>query len=581
METWLRLDCRCLCREAEQAARIAAERIGEMTGSGRAELRLTFSETETEGYVIEVAAPFEVRIGANRSRNFIAGLGELLRLLLASADEAGAFGSGARSASSPEPAWPGLPAGRKEYIPAVKERIHYLPGHFGNSFEVCWEGEMRRYLEDLALSGASGYGDWFDPNDMPDPYHPHVFHSSSMFLWRRKKGWLKISQELGLDNVLVVTPNIGFVDQMRPEWVGVRDHKLRVQGQVLCPSNPEARQVILNNHRQLFEDLAQSGIRIGKIVCAPYDDGGCACPKCQPYYPVFLKLVHDVYEAARPSFPELKADICGWWTSEEESAHLREFALGPARDWFGAYQLSAAYDVRALDAGVRSRIGDMKLGCFLHIGFSRDRRDVYTQTGVHSAARRLQSVIGSFSLPNCESFMTYNESFGDHYNAFVAGLLGYDPQRDAREIALFYGRLVLGLGGDRLRTFADVLLEMEDLDGAQAEAWTAALREMAPYVRTGESQEWAFEHVRLKAELMRLDHRITGRLAAGEEPELPVMRERLKLTERLWRRVYGLGVLRHILIPERMLPSWYSVYRDCIEKGEEERIESGHMAEDA
>lgn len=591
----LKLECRCLHPEAEEAARIARERIAERLGATAGlSLRLTYEQRHTEGFVLEVSAGNAVTIGAKQRRNFIAGTGEWLRRLLAAMDRADA----ARASREREESERGgsssaagqlLAPGIWEIVPAVKERIHYMPGHFGNSFEVAWGAEMRRYLEDLALAGASGYGDWFDPNDMPDPYRPHVFHSASMFVWRRKKEWLAYSQRLGLDNVLVVTPNVGYVDQMRPEWVGVRDSKLHVQGQVLCPSNPRAREVMLDNQRRLFADLRESGIAIRTIVCAPYDDGGCACSSCQPYYPVFLRLVRDVYETVRPAYPELKVEICGWWTSDEENARLSAFAEGEARDWFGGYQFSAGYGAFALPDDLAGKFGSPAPGCFLHIGYSRDRRDVYTQTGVHSAARRLQSMLRSFERAGCKGFMTYNESFGDHFNAFAAGLLGWNPQRDVREIAEYYGRLMFGLRGAALGKLADVLLEMENLEGGRAAGWAAALREIEPQVRAFKWQEWAFGHIRSKAELMRLDEEIERRLAEAEEGAvdkaemLSLMEERLEETEWLWRRLYGFGVLRHILIPERMLPAWHKTYV-AMKRGAvtgSGRIRSGTMAEEA
>lgn len=618
-----KLECRCLHPEAEEAARIARQRIAEQpTEAVEQTLRLTYVERASEGFVLEVSEDGAVTIGASRRRNFIAGTGEWLRRLLAAEDRWGAEASDSKPQHREENGHPDgvverepqLEVGTWEIVPAVRDRIHYMPGHFGNSFEICWNGEMHRYLEDLALSGASGYGDWFDPNDMPDPYHPHVYHSTSMFLWRRKKEWLAYSQRLGLDNILVVTPNVGYVDQMRPEWVGVRSAKLHVQGQVLCPSNPKAREVILNNQRRLFEDLRESGIAIRSIVCAPYDDGGCACSSCQPYYPVFLRLVHDIYETISVSYPELEVEICGWWTSEEESKRLLAFAEGPAMGWFGGFQFSAGYGAFSLPGDLADTFGSLALGCFLHIGYSHDRRDVYTQNGVHSAARRLQSMIGSFEQAGCRGFMTYNESFGDHFNAFAAGLLGWNPERDVREIAEFYGRLMFGLRGDALRQLADVLLEMEMLEGERAEGWAAALRSVEPEVRSHRWQKWAFGQIRSKAELMRLDEKIEQGLeqsaaglaekpsGAGSEPKgepllptasraeaqepsslLALMEERLEETEWLWRGLYGFGVLRHILIPERMLPSWHKTYeamkRGAVESSE--RIRSGTMAEDA
>lgn len=547
---------------ATEAARILKERLSEIVGY-ELKLHVDFIEMDSKGYVLKLTAlqggdGVRATIGANTTRNFIAGTGGLLERLLAIAGE--------EVSDEVSDATFGIQFGEWEETPELEDRIHYMPGHFGNSFEVCWSGEMQRYLEDLALAGASGYGDWFDPNDMPDPYHPHVYHSSSMFLWNRKKEWLAISQRLGLDNLLVITPNIGFVDQMRPEWIGVRDHDKRVQGQVLCPSNPAAREVMMDNQRRLFLDLQSAGIHIDKVVFAPYDDGGCACAKCQPYYPVFLNLVNDVQHVLREFYPQLKGDICGWWTSAEEREQLQQFIEGPASDWFSSFQFSAAYDVFELPLNLRSMIGDrMSLGCFLHIGFSHDRRDVYTKTGVHSAAERIRSVIGSFTSQQCTGFMTYNESFGDHYNAFVASRLGWKKTADLYQIATFYGRLILGLRGPSLKKLVDVLLEMEFLDTSRAASWVNSLEQIKQNVHTHAEQPWAFEHILIKAQLQKLDFSIEQKLeknpvGSNSKTGFSEMEQRLKLSERLYRHVYGFGVLRHILIPARMLPDWYNVY---------------------
>lgn len=574
MSSLFRIDCNS--QEAIEAARIAKERIAEFEEelTVKYDLRLSFESlqldadpaqaAQTDVYQLEVSLlerDLKVIIRSRLRRNYIAGTGKLLEWLLADLD-------GEAS----------MTAGITNFTAQCSMRIHYMPGHFGNSFEVCWSSEMKRYLEDLALAGASGYGDWFDPNDMPDPYHSHVYHSSSMFLWNRKKEWLAYSQQLGLDNIIVVTPNVGFVDQMRPEWVGVRNHKLRVQGQVLCPSNREAREVCLQNQRNLFSDLQTSGIKIEKLVFAPYDDGGCACSKCQPYYPVFLALVKDVYQEVSVYYPEVKVDICGWWTSEDEGKLLRRFIEGPAKSWFSSFQISAAYGVFELPEV--PELEDLSTGCFLHIGFSNDNRDVYTKTGVHIAAARLQSVIRSFPSRQCEGFMTYNESFGDHYNAFIASQLGWNSESSLRELTSFYCRMILGLRGQHLQTMVDILLDMQYLEQAKAEKWAKRLDGLTPYVKVHPLQQWAFEHIRLKAKLMALDDQIEAQAGHNIEAVLPIMEQRLELSERLWRQVYGFGVLRHILIPERMLPAWYQDYKkhSILEEG---FIQSGKMSSEA
>jgi hypothetical protein len=539
---------RAAADDAQPAAALAAGRVAEirLPGQWPRRLRLWCQLRATAGFALTVAGR-DVLLEASDRREFVAGVGRLLALLRVAADAGQA-----------------LPQGHWHEEPQYPVRLHYMPGHFGNSFEVAWPAEMKRYVEDLALWGSSGYADWFDPNDMPDPYRPQVYCSTSMSLWQRKKEVLRAAQDLGLDLALAITHNVGFTDQLRPEWVGVRSHRRRVQGQVLCPSIPAARQVCLDNQEHLFCDLAEAGLRLNKLIYAPYDDGGCACDRCQPYYPTFLGMVAQIHDIARRYFPDVRADLCGWWVTDEEMQQVHDFARGPAREWFGAFQFSATYDVFALP-DVRPRLGDLPLSSFFHLGFSHDNRDVYIRTGVHAAPRRIQSVIQSFAAQQCLGFNAYNESFGDHFNQFLASQLGRNPDADIAALAADYVRQVFSLRGTALARVVDVLLAMEQLDAAQAEGWMATLRSVQPAVRTPPRQAWVFAQVQLKAELMALDHRIgSGRDWRDEADLAPVaswIARRLELSETLWREVYGLGVLRHIFIAARMLPGWYESYR--------------------
>ncbi|MFA6290253.1 MAG: hypothetical protein WC637_00655 [Victivallales bacterium] len=540
--------CVGCCPEAEEARRIGLSRIGEINFPSKweqGELCLSFLKSEGCGFSLEIHGNDAV-IRAGITREFIAGIGCLLSSLRTASDGLVRLVDGIYKEISENPIG-----------------VHYMPGHFGNAFEVAWPGEMERYLDDLALWGASGYGDWFDPNDMPDPYAPHVYCSTSMTLWQRKKEFLRTAKRLGLETVLFVAHNVGFTDQMRPEWTGVRSHAHRVQGQVLCPSIPEARRVCLQNHENLFRDLAESRVVVDRLIYGPYDDGGCACEKCQPYYPTFLKMAEEIHGIARRHFSQVAMDLCGWWVTDEEMRLIREFVAGPAREWFHGFQFSATYGVFELP-DVRTVLGDLPFSAFFHIGFSHDRRDVYYKTGIHSASRRIQSVIKSFAAQQCLGFNTYNESFGDHYNQFLCSRLGRIPGADPRMLTEDYCRQMYALSGKDLRTAADVLLDMEDLDESKAEKWKTALGRIRPRVHTPPRQQWAFEHFRIKAGLMALDHAIgTGDGWKTQEdiaPVLPLIRRRFALQETLWRDVYGLGTLRHCFIPLCMSAAWHPNY---------------------
>ncbi|HBN83641.1 MAG TPA: hypothetical protein DDZ89_07325, partial [Clostridiales bacterium] len=200
-----------------------------------------FRESYNEGYIVDVKESVAV-VSAASKIEFMAGAGELIRMIT-------------KAVCNDETPLNDCSVANKAIFP---QRTHYMPGHFGNAYEVCWPSEMEYLLEDLALFGANGYADWVDPNDMPDPYNPHVFCSSSMSLWQKKKAYFRYAKELGMNTGLYFAHNVAFTDQLLPGLLGVRSHKHKVQGQVLCPSVPEARQICLDNAENLMKDFVAS-----------------------------------------------------------------------------------------------------------------------------------------------------------------------------------------------------------------------------------------------------------------------------------------------------------------------------------
>ncbi|MFO7611258.1 MAG: hypothetical protein R6W99_02055 [Clostridia bacterium] len=514
---------------------------------------VSFEPREAAGYGLDVAE-CNIIISAGSVSEFIAGAGALLSHIRLSL----VYGTG-------------LQEMHIEDVPEFSVRTHYLPAHFGNSFDAAWPNEMKRYLEDAVLSGANGYGDWFDPNDMPDPYSPHVYCSKSMSLWEKKKENLRTARMLGMDTMLVVTHNVAFTDQLRPEWLGKRSHRLRVQGQVLCPSNPQARSVCLKNHDNLFKDLLASGVSLDRIALCPYDDGGCACEKCQPYYPVFLSMAVEILGIAQKYFPAIRLDIIGWWTTEEEMGLLRNFIRLIGNDVFGHFQFNPPYSrSHDIPGNIREFIGDIPLSTFVHIGYSDTREDVYNKYGVHSAPNRLKSLISTFRNVDCSGLNTYNEGFGDHLNMHLSSRLARNPDSSVRELIIDYCAAMFGCLKEPIESIASILEEMQYSDFSKAGEWYGKLARLKPFVKTPPRQSWAFDHILLKARLMELDYLIGN----GNDWKTPtdfnsvsnLIEERLELSEILWRDVYGLGVLSHAFIPGRMYPEWYGRYALIMEK---------------
>lgn len=65
---------------------------------------------------------------------------------------------------------PKTPSAAPEQAFAVCEL--YAPGHFGNSYEVLGDNEIRSVLSEAKFWGFGRYGDWFDTDDCKDPFAP-------------------------------------------------------------------------------------------------------------------------------------------------------------------------------------------------------------------------------------------------------------------------------------------------------------------------------------------------------------------------------------------------------------------------
>ena len=94
-----------------------------------------------------------------------------------------------------------------------QDRILYAPGHFGNSYEVMGEHEMRDYLAECKDYGFNRYADWYDTADCTDLFSGQNHMLLGSALWQRKKANFRSAQSLGLPCDLVITPNHVFAEQ--------------------------------------------------------------------------------------------------------------------------------------------------------------------------------------------------------------------------------------------------------------------------------------------------------------------------------------------------------------------------------
>ena len=425
----------------------------------------------------------------------------------------------------------------------------YAAGHFGNWYEVAGANQMRQVLSEAKHWGYNRYADWFDTLDCVDPFSGDPQFSLGNALWDLKRTHFRTAQSLGLATDLVITPNHVFRDQLKPEWLAKRGP--RIQGQLICPHQPGARQLILKNYTNLFGDLAKAGVNLTAISSCPYDYGGCACDQCRPWILTFAQLTLDIHRIARTYHPKVELHFVGWWWSAEEHKLFAQWMDEHAPGLAASMALHIPYD--------QTGVADVPLpkGCrkhaFVHIGYP-DRaapRDIYAKTGPVAAPKRLSETVSNLAAQSVTGVMAYSEGIYDDLNKALLGGLFTGMQKTSRAVLEVYAKRYFAADAAQSREWADWLAAWGAPYSVDAVAARKALRRL-----TGDPVNWRRRQWELKADMFAANQAI----GAGETwtPERTARADEFwAAEEKLQREVYGVGPLRHILNRRFIEMPWY------------------------
>lgn len=442
--------------------------------------------------------------------------------------------------------------------PAPFERIElYAPGHFGNSYEVMGEFEMRAVIEEAKSWGCNSYGDWFDMLDCSNPFRTERQFGLGRALWNQKKSNFRSAQAAELDIDFLLTPNHVYVDQRRTPLLAKAGG--RVFGQLLCPSKPEARAIILDNYERLFADLAASGVRLDRICSCPYDYGGCNCENCKPWILTWGKLVREIFEVAKKHHPEVQMEVVGWWWAPEEHRLFAEWVDREYPGWVKAMYLHIPYG-KTNTADVVLPKGCAK-GAFLHIGYADKAtpRDLYGLFGPMIASKRIPKTLRDLRAQGVTHLMAYSEGVCDDVNKAIYAGLASGNYTTAEEVLEAYAARHFGTDKATSQKWAAWLAAWGApfaRDPVEAQTELNALLEATPKRGARRVQEWV-----LKAELFRLNREIlsTGERSGGEwtPDRLQLVDAYWQTRERIHRGLWGLGPARHIFARQFSSPAWY------------------------
>jgi len=440
----------------------------------------------------------------------------------------------------------------------------YAPAHFGNSYEVMGRHQMQQLLAEAKYWGFGRYGDWFDMEDCSDPFAQKRLVQLAHALWQRKKANFRTAQALGFACDLIITPNHVYVDQCTKELAAAEGG--RIFGQLICPSKPAARRIILQNYENLFADLARSGVRLSALVACPYDFGGCGCEQCKPWILTYAKLTKEIYELGKRHHPQMQMHMIGWWWQPEEHSLFAQWADREAPGWVRRMYLHIPYGKTTV-AEVPLPAG-CEVSAFVHIGYADQAspRDVYGHLGPVVAPVRLEQTVRDLAARGRTGVMAYSEGVFDDVNkALLAGMsLGRFSTAD--QVLRAYAR----------RYFA--------ADEQQAAAWAKWLRQwgrpfevdpdraaqaLAQLPAPSGKHLWRWKQWQLKCELFIL-HRRIGLGENWTAERLATVEQFWAVQEELHRNLWGLGPLRHVFARRYTPLPWYASWA----KYQAERAES-------
>lgn len=463
----------------------------------------------------------------------------------------------------------------------------YAPPHFGNFYECMSITEARELFNEWKTWGINGIGVYFDPSDVVDPFSQDPTYKwareKSINLLDRKLKLLQAAKENRMKITVAASPNVVYIDQLTKTELIAETTTTEYIGPNLCPSKPEAMEIILNNYKNLFAYIDNGNIKIDFILAFLRDWGGCSCEKCSPWIETYLKLWEDeLVPILREYHPNAKVQFCTWWTKEEEIDFIVEYLKTKKPDWVDGINISLGYSTEIpnieLPAGYRKTI-------FLHISYATTHLDKYGVKGCVVAPNRLDEIFKKLKDYNIEGFQAYSEGVYDDLNKFLISYLGKDPNLNTTELVKDYCRKYFNIENNAsLEELIKAIYKLENLKDDEAIGVLETLERIGE--RYGCLQNWRFELFLVRAKVGVLEFQIGNKESWDQEYQRldtearerfinridNLVEERRKVLDYLERYVYRIGTQCHVL----NIDGDYKVWQDWKKRLTNSTEESGN-----
>ena len=217
--------------------------------------------------------------------------------------------------------------------PLDDSRGPYFAIHCANWYEsVSDTDKLEDLVKEQALWGANTIYVWFDMSMYRKG--PFASASDSAVKWNRIKTIAAAAQRIGVKLGLVEILNGGYLDQT--EGSPLRAVNGEPPEGLFCPNaqSQAARPIMEQNYRELYGDLASSGIDLAAVVQGLYDRGGCQCSLCSPWVQTAVGSLVPWHDGiVRGYFPDVQDYLCDWHFSDTEVGWVKNYLATNQPAW--------------------------------------------------------------------------------------------------------------------------------------------------------------------------------------------------------------------------------------------------------
>ncbi|MBL8029114.1 MAG: hypothetical protein JNL74_22020, partial [Fibrobacteres bacterium] len=416
--------------------------------------------------------------------------------------------------------------------------------------------------------------DWFDFADMRNKYdNPSNSFLYPQALWERKISHFQTAMECGFKTNLLVTPNHVYIDQLHAKLLANTENK-RFFGQLLCPSIPEAKEIILNNYRNIFTELRENGIHLDSLSGCPFDYGGCGCPECTPWIIAFGKIFISIADIAKEFFPSIDARLAGWWWTADELTMFNKWADKNHPGRFKSFASHIPYGKTKPETPFTFPV-NCDPHAFIHIVYSDavPPDDRYGPWGPVAAPYRMESTVKDLKKEGYTGFMAYTEGLCDDVNKALLGALSSEMASDSHTVLTTYAERYFGAKGNTAREWAHWLSDWGKSFELSIEKSKAVFERLV----IGATDSWRLRQFKAKLELFEMHHKVMA-LTDWNNERINAAQRFFKAREEFQRNVWGLGIVRHGLNQNYHQPSWYSEWA-ALKKGKLQKVTEHWTAE--